>query len=99
MQVLIPPGRNPQISPKPSTALKERNRNIRSIREIGRPEWHTHSGYGKRSMVENAVYRCKTIVGRSMRSRGFAGPRVEVQLASKILTMTFLGMPDSHRVA
>jgi hypothetical protein len=43
-------------------------------------------------MVENAVYRYKTIIGRDMRSRTLASQRVEVQL------MTRLGMPDSYRV-
>ncbi len=100
VRVLIPPGRNARLSPKPSAALEERNRNIRLIRELGRREWHTSSGYSKRSMVENTMYRYKTIIGRSMRSRTFDGQRVEVQLASKILnTMTLLGMPDSYRVA
>ncbi len=32
VRVLIPPGRNAQLSPKSSAALKERDRNIRSIR-------------------------------------------------------------------
>ena len=100
VRVLIPPGRNAQLSRKPAAALQERDRNIRSIRELGRREWHTHSGYSRRSMVENTMYRYKTIIGRSMRSRTFDGQRVEVQLASKILnTMTRLGMPDSYRVA
>ena len=100
VRVLIPPGRNAQLSRKPAAALQERDRNIRSIRELGRREWHTHSGYSRRSMVENTMYRYKTIIGRSMRSRTFVGQRVEVQLASKILnTMTRLGMPDSYRVA
>ena len=99
MRVLIPPGRDAQLGPNPSVAQKERNRNIRSIRELGRRAWHTHSGYSKRSLVENTMYRYKTIIGRSMRSRTFDGQRVEVQLASKILnTMTHLGMPDSYRV-
>ncbi len=100
VRVLIPPGRKAQLSPKPSAALRERNRNICSIRELGRRELHTASGYSKRSMVENAIYRYKTIIGRSMRSRTFVGQRVEVQLACKILNMmTRLGMPDSYRVA
>ena len=51
-------------------------------------------------MVENTVFRYKTIIGGSMRSRTFAGQHVEVQMASKILnTMTLLGMPDSYRLA
>jgi hypothetical protein len=72
----------------------------RSIRELGRREWHTQSGYSRRSMVENAVYRYKTIIGRNMRSRTFEGERAEVQIACSILnTMTSLGMPDSYRLA
>ena len=99
VRVLIPPGSNAQLSPRPTTALKERNRNLRSMRELGRREWHTHSGYSRRSLVENTMYRYKTIIGRSMRSRTLAGQRVEAQLASKILnTMTLLGIPDSYRV-
>ena len=85
VRMLIPPGRDAQLAPRPSPALEERNRNIRSIRELGRREWHTSSGYSKRSMVENTMYRYKTIIGRSMRSRTLDGQRVEVHLASNIL--------------
>ena len=100
VRVLIPPRRDARLHPRPSAAQTERNRNIRSIRELGRRAWHTHSGYSKRSLVENTMYRYKTIIGRSMRSRTLDGQRVEVQLACKILnTMTLLGMPESYRVA
>ncbi len=99
VSVLIPPGRDAQLSARPSAVLKERNRNIRSIRRLGRREWQKRSGYSKRSMVENAIYRYKTIIGGDMRSLTLAGQRVEVQLACRILnTMTRLGMPDSYRV-
>jgi hypothetical protein len=100
VRVLIPPGRNAQLNPRPSSALKERNRNIRSIRRLGRREWYKRSGYSKRAMVENAIYRYKTMIGRGLRSRTLAGQRVEVQLACRVLnTMTLLGMPASYRVA
>ena len=99
VRVLIPPGRGAQLNPRPSAAQKERNRNIRSIRELGRREWHKRSGYSGRAMVENTVFRYKAIIGRRMRSRTFAGQRAEVLLACGILnTMTSLGMPDSYRV-
>jgi hypothetical protein len=99
VRVLIPPGRNTRLSAPPSPALRERNRNIRSVRRLGRREWYTRSGYSRRSLVENAVYRYKTIIGRSMRSRTLDGQRVEVELASKIpSTMTSLGMPVSYRL-
>jgi hypothetical protein len=99
VRVLIPPGRDAQLNPRPSAALNERNRNIRLIRRLGRREWQRRSGFGKRSMVENAVYRYKTIIGRHMTSRTLASQRVEVRLACRVLnTMTCLGMPDSYRV-
>ena len=78
VRLLIPPGRNAQLNPRPSAAQKERNRNILSIRELGRREWHTRSGYSMRSPVENTMHRFKTIIGRRMRSRTLAGQRVEV---------------------
>jgi hypothetical protein len=100
VRVLIPPRRDAQLSPRPSAAMMERNQNIRSIRRLGRREWHKRSGYSKRSMVENTIYRYKTIIGRCMSSRTLVGQQVEVQLScSRILnTMTRLGMPDSYRV-
>ena len=80
--------------------MRERNRNVRFIRELGRREWHKRSGYSKRSMVENAIYRYKTIIGRDMRSRGLEGQRVEVQLGCGILNgVALLGMLDSYELA
>jgi hypothetical protein len=100
VRVLIPPGRNARLNPSASAAQRERNQNILSIRELGRREWHKSSGYSGRAMVENAVFRYKTIMGRGMRSRTKKGQRTEVLLACRILnTMTQLGMPDSYRVA
>ena len=96
-ELVIPPGRN--ALPRPCPALRERNRDVRSTRALGRREWYARSGYSRRSMVENTFYRYKTIIGRQMRSRGVAGQRVEVKLACGILnTMTELGMPESYRV-
>jgi hypothetical protein len=51
-------------------------------------------------MVEDTVYRYKTITGRDMRSRSLDGQRVEVQIACKSLNrMTLWGVPDSAKVA
>ena len=71
VRVCIPPGRNAQLSPRPSAALKERNRNVRSINKLGRREWPKRTGYSRRAMVENTIYRYKTIIGRAMTSRTF----------------------------
>jgi hypothetical protein len=100
VSVRIPPRRDAQLRPEPSVGLMERNRNIHSIRRLGRREWCKWSGNSKRSVVENTIYRYKTIIGRCMRSRSLAGQLVEVQLACRVLnTMARLGMPDSYRVA
>ena len=68
VRVLIRPGRDAQLSPRPSAAVKERNRNIRSIRELGRRGWHKDSGYSKRAMVENTMYRYKRCSWRARSS-------------------------------
>jgi IS5 family transposase len=99
VRVLIPPIKGAQPSSSRSPGQWKRNRNIRSVRKLGRREWFASSGYGRRSLVENAVFRYKAILGQRMRSRSLPNQRVEVQLASKILnTMTSLGRPDSYRV-
>ena len=100
VRMLIPPARDARLRSAPSTAMKERNRNVRSIRKLGRRKWHKQSGYSQRSMVENAIYRYKTILGGDMRSRCIKGQRVEVQIGCKIVNrMALFGMPDSCKVA
>jgi len=97
-RVLIPPKRNAQLKPEVAV-LKERNRNIRSRARLGKRQWHTKSGYSRRSMVENTVYRYKAIIGPAMRARTLQGQRVEARIGCRILnTMTDLGMPESHQV-
>ena len=69
------------------------------MRKLGRQEWYTSSGYSRRSLVENTVFRYKNILDQRMRSRSLGSQRAEVRLACKILnTMTSLGMPDSVKV-
>ena len=63
----------------------------------GRREWYKLSGYTKRSMVENAVYRYKAIIGPEMRARTLARQRVEHRIGCEILNkMAALGMPDTY---
>ena len=72
--------------------MQDRNRHIQAIERHGRREWSKRSGFTKRSMVENAVYRYKAIIGREMRSRTLAGQRVEQRIGCEILNkMTALG--------
>ena len=70
--VVIPPQRNATLSQNSNTAMRERDRHIRAIERHGRREWYKLSGFTKRSMVENAVYRYKAIIGSEMRARTLA---------------------------
>ena len=97
-RVLIPPKRNAQLKSEVAV-LRERNRNIRSRARLGKRQWHTQSGYSRRSMVENTMYRYKALIGRTMRSRTLQGQRLEARVGCRILNaMTALGMPESHQV-
>ena len=96
-RVVIPPQRNATLSQNSNTAMQERDRHIRAIERHGRREWYKLSGYTKRSMVENAVYRYKAIIGPEMRTRTLARQRVEHRIGCEILNkMTGLGMPDTY---
>jgi hypothetical protein len=97
-RVLIPPKSNAQVKPE-AAILRERNRNIRSRARLGKRKWHTNSGYSRRSLIENTVYRYKTIIGPAMRSRTLQGQRVQARVGCRILnTLAALGMPESQRV-
>jgi hypothetical protein len=96
-KIVIPPKRDALLSSDP--VLEERNRHIRSVEKVGRRKWQTKSGYTRRSLVENAIYRDKSIIGTDLRSRNLACQRVETKIGWKILnTMTDLGMPRSYRM-
>jgi len=41
--------------------------------------------YGRRSLVENAMHRYKTLIGNKLKSRTFEGQKRETQIAVKIL--------------
>jgi len=96
-KIIIPPQRHAQLSSHPF--LKQQDGHIGSMQRLGRREWEKKSRYSKRSLVENAMYRYKTIIGSQTRARSLAGQRVEANLGCKILNvMASLGMPDSYRV-
>ena len=80
-----------------ASGLVEAIRHIRAIERHGRREWYKLSGFTKRSMVENAVYRYKAIIGSEMRARTLARQRVEHRIGCEILNkMAALGMPDTY---
>lgn len=74
---------------------EERNRVIRSVMRCGGLEkWKDKIGYHRRSLVENAFYRWKTIFGDHLKSRKEETQYVEQCLRAKIINkFNELGLP------
>ena len=76
-----------------------RDQHIQMIQEKGRRSWEKAVGYGKRSLVETAMFRYKTLIGPRLRARTLATQKVEAKMACAVINrMTQLGMPSSQRV-
>jgi hypothetical protein len=65
-EVIIPP----RVTAVPNEAVTtQRDRHITTIEKHGRMGWQRRSGYNRRSLVETAVYRYQTIIGRRLQAR------------------------------
>jgi hypothetical protein len=81
------------------TTTTQRDRHLVAIAEHGRIAWQRSSGYSRRSLVETAMYRYKTIIGRRLHARILTNQRTEAKIACNVLNrMTWLGMPVTVRV-
>jgi hypothetical protein len=85
------------LAKKPTSGLKQRNRIVKEMWACGgRYEWQKKSGYHRRSLVENQMYRYKTIFGEKLQSRNFMNQFTEAKIKLSVLNrMTSLGMPES----
>jgi transposase len=94
--VIIPP----RATAVPSeTTTTQRDRHLAAIGKHGRMGWQRRSGYNRRSLVETAMYRYKTIIGRRLHARTLHNQRTEAKIGCNALNrMTTLGMPASVRI-
>ena len=94
--VIIPP----RATAVPSeTTTTQRDRHIAEIGKHGRMGWQRSSGYNRRSLVETAMYRYKTIIGRRLHARTLPNQRTEAKIGCNVLNrMTWLGMPATVRI-
>ena len=71
--IIIPP----RATAVPSTSgATQRDQHIATIEKRGRIGWQRRSGYNRRSLVETAMYRYKTIIGRRLYARILSVQRV-----------------------
>jgi hypothetical protein len=69
------------------------------IAQHGRIGWQRRSGYNRRSLIETAIYRYKTIIARRLYARSLPNQRTEAKIACNALNrMTRLGMPVTVRM-
>jgi transposase len=98
--VVIPPRVTAVLSDTAETAPTQRDRHIQMIAEKGRLGWQKTVGYGNRPLVEVAMLRYKTLIGRSLHARTLPTQKTEAKVACKVINiMTGLGMPVSCRLA
>jgi len=88
--VIIPP-RSTAVSSE--TAPTQRDKHLETIARHGRIGWQRSSGYCRRSLVETAMYRYKTIIGRRLHARTLPNQKTEAKIGCNVLNrMTSLGM-------
>jgi transposase len=94
--MIIPP--RATAVPNESTTT-QRDRHIAEIEKHGRINWQRRSGYNRRSLVETAMYRYKTVVGRRLHARTLPNQQTEAKIDCNVLNrMTTLGMPATVRI-
>ena len=82
--VVIPPRAN--AVERPDTDLScQRDRHIAVINADGRMKWQAATDYGKRSLVETAIGRYKSIIGHRLRARSLTAQQTEVAIGCATL--------------
>jgi hypothetical protein len=94
---LIPPRSDAVLRGK--SPFEQRDANLRVIHRKGRKQWKRESTYHRRSLVECAIFRLKTIFSDRLRSRLMETQTTEARIRCVALNrMTSLGMPESYAV-
>ena len=96
---IIPPPEDAVLTANFETEPSIRDSHILLIDSLGREAWKKETGYIKRSLVENTMYRYKKIIEGTMQDRKLSAQKTEAKIGCMILNqMISLGMPDSYRV-
>ena len=92
---LIPPRSDAVVRGK--SPFEQRDENVRRIRKRGRRQWKRDSGYHRRSLVETAFFRLKTLFSERLRSRRTDTQKAEAEIRCLAMNrVTQLGMPQSY---
>lgn len=96
----IPPHEGAVHWPTTTPGASRRNATLDAIAQGSRREWKQQSGYHRRSLVENAMYRLKTLTGPCLWARRTDTQATEVAVRVGVLNrMAELARPQSVRIA
>jgi hypothetical protein len=94
---VIPPKQRARV--RGSEEFRDRDAAVLRGRKVGREEWKKESGYHRRSLVETAMMRLKTIFAGRLKAREWKRQVTELRIRCAALNrMTGLGMPPSYAV-
>lgn len=89
----------PRDNAVPWEPTHPRTHALADIAQKGEAQWKRDTGYHRRSLAENAMYRLKQLFGDTLASRLFEAQVNEVHARIAAMNrMTYLGMPKSVRV-
>ena len=96
-RAVIPPRRTGRIH-REDEVPEARDEGLRRIRR-GRKKWKRESRYHRRSLVETAMMRVKTVFGGGLKSRRFNNQATGMRVRCAALNrMTQLGMPEGYAI-
>lgn len=96
----IPPREGAAHWPASTPGARWRNDTVDVIAQVGRREWKKDSGYHRRSLAENAMYRFKTLTGNRLWARHTDSQVTEVAIRVGVINrMADLARPQSVRIA
>lgn len=94
---LIPP-RSDAVR-RGKSPFEQRDENLRGIGKLGRKRWKRESTYHRRSLVETAFFRLKTLFSDRLRGKRMDTQAAEANLGCLAMNrMSKLGMPKSYAV-
>lgn len=94
---IIPPKKRARV--RGGAEFRDRDAAVLRGREVGRDEWKREAGYHRRSLVETAMMRLKTVFSDRLKAREWRRQETELRVRCAAMNrMTALGMPHSYAV-
>jgi hypothetical protein len=96
-RAVIPPKKGARVRGAPQ--FLDRDEAVVRSRQVGKKQWKKERGYHRRSLVETAMMRLKTLFSERLKAREWKRQETELRIRCAALNrMTKLGMPQSHTV-